>query len=70
MTSLFTLCLPRLSSIVRLQKVETFATKVLNNMQRWLAEREFVAAKACTVADILMAHVLSSVLKDEALIAL
>ena len=39
-------------------------------MQRWLAEREFVAAKACTVADILMAHVLSSVLKDKALIAL
>lgn len=43
--------------------------RVLKNLERWVAEREFVATGDFTVADILMAHVLSSGIKDEALIA-
>src|SRR5450631_4145680 len=35
---------------------------------RWFADRDFVATKSFTVADILMAHVLSGI-KDEGLIA-
>ena len=45
-----------------------WANRVLKNLERWLADREFVATGSFTVADILMAHVLS-VIKDEALIA-
>ena len=38
------------------------------HLERWLADREFVAAKTFTVADILMTHVLSGI-KDERLLA-
>ncbi len=34
--------------------------RVLTNLERWFADREFVATKDFTVADILMAHVLLS----------
>jgi glutathione S-transferase len=40
----------------------------LGNLERWFADREFVATDEFTVADILMAHVLHSGIKDEALI--
>lgn len=40
----------------------------LANLERWFADREFVATDAFTVADILMAHVLHSGIKDEGLI--
>ena len=43
--------------------------RVLANLERWLASRDFVATDAFTVADILMAHVLLSGIKDKALIA-
>jgi len=43
--------------------------RVLGNLERWLAHREFVATDDFTVADILMAHVLSAGVKDDALIA-
>ena len=46
-----------------------WVNRVLKNLERWLAGREFVATEAFTVADILMAHVLTSGIKDEALIA-
>lgn len=46
-----------------------WVNRVLKNLERWVAEREFVATRDFTVADILMAHVLSSGIKDEALIA-
>lgn len=42
--------------------------RVLKNLERWLAGREFVATMTFTVADILMAHVLTGI-KDEKLIA-
>jgi glutathione S-transferase len=42
---------------------------VLGSLERWLAGREFVATGEFTVADILMAHVLSAGVKDEALVA-
>lgn len=42
--------------------------RVLGNLERWLADREFIATDAFTIADILMAHVLSSGLKDDRLI--
>ena len=42
---------------------------MLTNLQRWLADRDFVATESFTVADILMAHVLYSGIKDETLIA-
>ncbi len=45
-----------------------WANRVLTNLERWFADRDFVATKGFTVADILMAHVLSGI-KDEALIA-
>jgi len=41
--------------------------RVLGNLQRWLADREFVATGEFTVADILMAHVISAI-KDERLV--
>jgi len=43
--------------------------RALGNLERWLAGREFVATDEFTVADILMAHVLSAGIKDPALIA-
>ena len=43
--------------------------RVLGNLERWLAPREFVATDDFTVADILMAHVLSAGVKDDTLIA-
>ncbi|WP_137918859.1 glutathione S-transferase family protein [Hydrogenophaga sp. 2FB] len=43
--------------------------RALGNLERWLAGRDFVATPDFTVADILMAHVLSSGIKDERLIA-
>ena len=43
--------------------------RVLGNLERWLAHREFVATDDFTVADILMAHVLSAGVKDDTLIA-
>ncbi|MGO4220251.1 glutathione S-transferase family protein [Lysobacter sp. TAF61] len=45
-----------------------WSDRMLNNLQRWLADREFVATKDFTVADILLVHVLSGI-KDERLIA-
>jgi glutathione S-transferase len=42
---------------------------VLTNLDRWLADRDFVATNEFTVADILMAHVLLSGIKDQELIA-
>lgn len=45
-----------------------WVNRVLRNLERWLADREFVATAEFTVADILMAHVLTGI-KDEALIA-
>ena len=45
-----------------------WANRVLTNLERWFADRDFVATKGFTVADILMAHVLSGI-KDEGLIA-
>ncbi|KQU74240.1 MULTISPECIES: glutathione S-transferase family protein [unclassified Rhizobacter] len=46
-----------------------WAHRMLGNLERWLANREFVATDSFTVADILMAHVLSSGIKDASLIA-
>lgn len=46
-----------------------WVNRVLTNLERWLADREFVATKEFTIADILMAHVLNSGIKDEKLIA-
>lgn len=43
--------------------------RVLANLERWLAGRAYVATDEFTVADILMAHVLSAGIKDEALVA-
>jgi len=46
-----------------------WVNRVLTNLERWLADREFVATEEFTVADILMAHVLQSGIKDEGLLA-
>lgn len=45
-----------------------WVNRVLTNLERWFADRDFVATKDFTVADILMAHVLLSGIKDEGLI--
>ncbi len=45
-----------------------WVNRVLANLDRWLADREFIATNDFTVADILMAHVLLSGIKDKALI--
>lgn len=45
-----------------------WVNRVLKNLELWLADREFVATKDFSVADILMAHVLLSGIKDEGLI--
>jgi glutathione S-transferase len=47
----------------------SWVNRVLTNLERWLADRDFVATKDFTVADILMTHVLSAGIKDEGLIA-
>ena len=44
-----------------------WVNRVLKNLDRWFADRDFVATKGFTVADILMAHVLSGI-KDDSLI--
>jgi glutathione S-transferase len=46
-----------------------WVNRVMSNLERWFANREFVAANEFTIADILMAHVLSAGIKDERLIA-
>jgi glutathione S-transferase len=46
-----------------------WADRVLTNLERWLADRDFIATGDFTVADILMAHVLFSGIKDERLLA-
>ncbi len=45
-----------------------WSNRVLGNLERWLAGRHFIATGEFTVADILMAHVLTSGIKDKALI--
>lgn len=42
--------------------------RTLSNLERWLAGREFIATEGFTVADILMAHVLSAGIEDGSLI--
>jgi glutathione S-transferase len=46
-----------------------WVNRVLTNLERWFAGRDFVATNDFTIADILMAHVLLSGIKDEGLIA-
>ncbi len=46
-----------------------WVNRVLTNLERWLADRDFIATESFTVADILMAHVLSAGIADQALIA-
>ena len=46
-----------------------WVNRVLTNLERWLADRNFIATESFTVADILMAHVLSAGIADMALIA-
>ena len=46
-----------------------WVNRALTNLELWLADRDFVAAKEFTVADILMTHVLSAGIKDNGLIA-
>ncbi len=45
-----------------------WVNRVLTNLERWLADRDFIATTDFTVADILMTHVLHSGIKDERLI--
>lgn len=45
-----------------------WVNRMPGNLERWLAGRDFIATDAFTVADILMAHVLSAGIKDEGLI--
>lgn len=45
-----------------------WVSRGLTNLERWLADRDFIATNDFTVADILMAHVLHSGIKDERLI--
>ena len=47
----------------------SWANRVLTNLDRWFADRDFVATNGFTVADILMTHVLSAGIKDEGLMA-
>ena len=46
-----------------------WVNRVLTNLERWLADRDFVATNDFTIADILMTHVLSAGIKDKELIA-
>ena len=43
--------------------------RMLGNLDAWLRGREFVATDSFSVADILMAHVLSAGVKDDSLLA-
>ena len=43
--------------------------RVLANLERWMAARDFIATSDFSVADLMMAHVLHSGIKDESLIA-
>ena len=45
-----------------------WGNRVLTNLERWIADREFVATGDFTVADILMTHVIAGI-KDAELIA-
>lgn len=42
--------------------------RLLGNLERWIVGRDFIATREFTVADILMTHVLSATLSDQALI--
>ncbi len=46
-----------------------WVTRMLSNLERWLTARRFVATDTFSVADILLAHVLLSGLRDPGLIA-
>ena len=46
-----------------------WVNRVLTNLERWLADRNFVATNDFTIADILMTHVLSAGIKEKELIA-
>ncbi|MDR7272173.1 glutathione S-transferase [Pelomonas saccharophila] len=46
-----------------------WVNRVLTNLNLWLTDREFVATTEFSIADILMAHVLSAGVKDESLVA-
>ena len=46
-----------------------WCNRVLTNLEAWFSDRAFVATTGFTVADILMAHVLLSGIKDDGLIA-
>lgn len=46
-----------------------WVNRLLGNLERWFDGREFVATNDFTIADILMAHVLHSGIKDPGLIA-
>ena len=46
-----------------------WVNRALTNLERWLTDREFIATENFSVADILMAHVLHSGVKDATLIA-
>ena len=46
-----------------------WVNRVMTNLERWLVGRDFVATNGFTVADILMAHVLSAGIKDDRLLA-
>ena len=46
-----------------------WVNRVLTSLERWLADRDFIAINDFSVADILMTHVLESGIKDERLIA-
>jgi glutathione S-transferase len=43
--------------------------RVLTNLERWMTDRDWVATDEFSIADILMAHVLSGGIKDEGLMA-
>lgn len=43
--------------------------RVFGNLERWFADREYVATGDFTIADILMAHVLSAQVTDETLVS-
>ena len=45
-----------------------WVNRVMGNLERWLEGRAFIATDGFTIADILMAHVLSAGVKDESLI--
>ena len=46
-----------------------WVNRVFTNLERWIAHCDWIATKEFSIADILMAHVLSAGVKDEGLIA-